>query len=173
MIAKELISRNVVRPGDVIVPAPQHSGNAEYTKKIAALVSKQTGATVADILHCVPHSPLYFQKKEGPQQKIDLTLYIKGVIPKGRCYFFLDNVISTGTTYSAANSLFNGTLKPLVYAVDTSKIEDIEANGLLVKESSLKKLADIKADRLKRGHERKTFSPALTARKARQSHAFY
>ena len=40
-IAEDLISRCIVQPGDVLIPAPQHNGNAEYTKDIAKMVSEK------------------------------------------------------------------------------------------------------------------------------------
>ena len=54
-IARDLIGRNVVGPGDILIPAPQHTGNAEYTKRIAEIVSRETGAVTAGILKCIPH----------------------------------------------------------------------------------------------------------------------
>ncbi len=127
IIAKDLIGRNVVRPGDILIPAPQHTGNAEYTKRIADLVAKETGAVTADILRCVPHFSLYEGKREG--KPVHLELYLSGTIPAGgRCYF-IDNVISTGRTFAEANHLFNGNLRPLVYAVDETRKRDLLKMG--------------------------------------------
>lgn len=54
-IAENLVKRNFVKLGDVLIPAPQHTGDAEYTKEIAELISGKTGAVVADVLKCTPH----------------------------------------------------------------------------------------------------------------------
>ena len=39
---------------DILIPAPQHTGNAEYTREIAERIASVTGAKVADILKCIP-----------------------------------------------------------------------------------------------------------------------
>ena len=121
-IAEDLISRGIVQPGDVLIPA-QYNGNAEYTKDIAKMVSEKTGAVVADILKCIPHSSLYDQKKEGEKPK--LTLYLDGTIPSGKNLYFIDNVISSGMTFRLANELLHFRLQPLVYAVDETKNPDL------------------------------------------------
>jgi hypothetical protein len=151
IIAKDLIGRNVVRPGDILIPAPQHTGNAEYTKRIAELVAKETGAVAADILRCVPHFSLYEGKKEG--KSVHLELYLSGTIPEGgRCYF-IDNVISTGRTFAEANHLFNGNLRPLVYAVDATRKRELWKNGLMIRHSIKENLQILKmeliSDRIK------------------------
>ena len=73
-IAEDLISRDIVQSGDVLIPAPQHNGNAEYTKDIARIISKKTGAVVTDILKCIPHPSLYEQKK----RKKNRIIFIPG-----------------------------------------------------------------------------------------------
>ena len=122
-IVEDLISRGIVQPGDVLIPAPQHNGNAEYTKDIANMVSEKTGAVVADVLKCVPHSSLYEQKKEGENPM--LTLYLDGKIPSGKKMYFIDNVIGSGLTFRLANELLHFRLQPLVYAVDETKNPDL------------------------------------------------
>lgn len=57
---------------------------------------------------------LYKQKKRG--KIIIPELFVIEQILKYDNLFFLDNVIDTGITYKTANRLFNGKLKPLVYA---------------------------------------------------------
>ena len=122
-IVEDLISRSIVQPGDILIPAPQHNGNAEYTKDIANMVSEKTGAVVADVLKCVPHSSLYDQKKGG--EKPRLTLFLDGKIPLGKNLYFIDNVISSGLTFRLANELLHFRLQPLVYAVDETKNPDL------------------------------------------------
>ena len=122
-IAEDLISRNIVQSGDILIPAPQHNGNAEYTKDIARIISEKTGAVVADILKCIPHPSLYEQKKEGGET--ELSLYLDGKIPLGKNLYFIDNVISSGITFRLANELFSFRLQPLVYAVDKTKSPDL------------------------------------------------
>lgn len=123
VIAEDLISRGIVTENDILIPAPQHTGNAEYTREIAERIAYVTGARVADILKCIPHISLYEQKEMGAVP--ELNLYFAREIPKGNSYFFVDNVISTGTTFRTANQLFNMKLKPLVYAVDETMHPDL------------------------------------------------
>lgn len=120
-IAQALVDMNLVTDKDYLIPAPQHTGKAEYTKEIATAVSELTGATVLDVLHCKPHVPLYDQKKRGIP--FDLRLYIKGNIPSTGKLFFVDNVAATWSTFKQANKLFNGKLNPLIYAVDDTFIQ--------------------------------------------------
>ncbi len=53
-----------------------------------------------------------------------------------KSYYFVDNVISTGTTFRTANQLFRMKLKPLVYAIDETKYPDLG----MERESVLEKL---------------------------------
>jgi len=77
-------------------------------------------------LKCVPHSPLYFQKKGGKKPR--LTLFLDGKIPLGKNLYFIDNVISSGLTFRLANELLHFRLQPLVYAVDETKNPDLGKN---------------------------------------------
>ena len=100
----------------IIIPAPQHYGYADYTLEITQLICKAKGSRVADILKCTPHYSLYQQKLKG--NEINLELLLNGAAPSDGKLFFLDNVISTGTTYRIASSLIGRELIPLVYAID-------------------------------------------------------
>lgn len=119
-IADYMLSLGVVDSNSILVPAPQHTGKAEYTKEICSLLSNKTGAKIADVLKCNPHIPLYEQKQCG---KAELNLISDGEIPfKGNVYF-VDNVISTGLTYKKACETLGYQLIPLVYAIDTTAVE--------------------------------------------------
>ena len=113
-MADYFINLDIVRSGSVIIPAPQHEGFSVYTKQIAEIVSKETGAFVCDILKCVPHETMYHMKKGRYIRKP--VFYLADNIPSGNTFYFLDNVYDIGTTINGANRLFNGTLVPLVYA---------------------------------------------------------
>lgn len=117
-IASDLCSRNVVNPGDFLIPAPQHTGSAKYTMDIASIIASRTGAYVYDVLKCKPHESIRNLKRRG--LKPEIQMYRCGGIPTTGTLFFVDNVIATGTTFNAANKLFNGRLVPLIYAVDES-----------------------------------------------------
>ncbi len=129
LIANDVISRGIINSEDILIPSPQHNGFSIYTKKIAKIISNQTSAKVCDILKCIPHTSLYNQKKLGKEPEIEL--YIDGRLLKGRRYFFLDNVISTGKTYIEARKILQINLLPLVYAVDDTKTNELAANGLI------------------------------------------
>lgn len=144
-IARDLIGRNVVGPGDILIPAPQHTGNAEYTKRIAEIVSRETGAVTAGILKCIPHFSWFEAKQAG--KHVHLGLYLSGTIPAGRRCYFIDNVISTGRTFTEANRLFKGNLCPLVYAVDETKERELLKNGLMIRTSVREKLQNLKTER--------------------------
>lgn len=119
VIAQYLILLNIVEEGDILIPVPQHTGNADYTKEIANIVAANSGAVVADILKRVPEESFYEKKKNNKFEQ--LHLYLNQKIPQGNHYFFVDNVISTGTTFHTANKLFDYKLIPLVYAIDDTK----------------------------------------------------
>jgi predicted amidophosphoribosyltransferase len=119
VIAQYIISLNIVGEGDILIPVPQHTGSAEYTKQIANIVASNSGAVVADILKRVPKESLYEKKKNN--KSVQPHLYLNQRIPPNNHYFFVDNVISTGTTFHTANKLFDYKLIPLVYAIDDTK----------------------------------------------------
>lgn len=106
-----------------LIPAPQHTGNADYTLEIAQRIAeKNPSCAVLDVLKCEPHEPLYEQKKEGNRTpKLQLhtpdSFTRDTAMQDGARLFFIDNVISTGNTFNEANELFDGKLFPLVYAV--------------------------------------------------------
>lgn len=116
-IAKHIIDQNVLTSKDYIVPAPQHTGRAEYTLDIAKIISKETGCKIADILGCKPRDTLYNLKKKNWAKSIeDSGLYLlTKKFPKYNVWF-LDNVTATGTTFNDARKLIPH-LKPLIYSV--------------------------------------------------------
>lgn len=116
-IAKHIIDQNVLTSKDYIIPAPQHTGRAEYTLDIAKIISKETGCKIADILGCKPRDTLYnLKKKHGAKSIEDSGLYLlTKKFPKYNVWF-LDNVTATGTTFNDARKLIPH-LKPLIYSV--------------------------------------------------------
>lgn len=108
LIASEL-SRYVIA-NDVLIPAPNHGGRAEYTLSISKQIAKLTGAKVADCLIVTPHKPLYDDK----DQEIYMSLTCQLQKGNGRL-LFVDNVYDTGKTFSAAKRLIPD-LCPLTYS---------------------------------------------------------
>lgn len=113
-MAEYMLNLEVVTKNSILIPAPQHKGTAIYTKQIAEIIATETKAIIKDVLKCKPHEMLYKQKLKGRINTPEL--YLTEIINETEL-FFIDNVISTGTTYRGANKLFDGKLKPLVYAV--------------------------------------------------------
>lgn len=112
----DFLSRQV-NECDIIVPAPNHYGFADYTLDIAEIVSEFTGAKVVDCLKVFPHVPLYENKSQ------ELEFHLCGVVPNGRI-FLLDNVIDTGKTFLCAKKLIPS-IKPLMYATTNKFMYDV------------------------------------------------
>lgn len=110
---------NAVGPGDIIIPAPQHMGRADYTLRIAEIVARETGSRVVDILRRCPEDSLYQQRMNGSRGV--LNMYKEGSLPSRGRLFFLDNVWNTGLTYFLARELVGGELFPLIYAKNCGK----------------------------------------------------
>ena len=106
-----------VKENDIIVPAPNHNGFADYTLEIAKIVSEFTGARTSDCLKVSPHIPLH----DFRNQK--LKMFLCGTIPNGKI-FLLDNVIDTGKTFFTAKKLIPN-IRPLMYAT-TNKVQEVK-----------------------------------------------
>ena len=120
-----------------LVPAPQHTGKAEYTLEIANRITQiNPDCEVLDILKCKPHEPLYDQKKDGNRQP-DLNFYLeeKPPVTENAKIFLVDNVISSGNTFNTANELFDGKLYPLAYAVSDFARFEIENGKVVIKDT--------------------------------------
>jgi hypothetical protein len=118
-----------------LIPAPQHTGSPLYTKQLAENVAEQTGSQVLDIVRCQPHNGTYANKKTGNSDFVP-NFFLIGDYPDNGLLLFVDNVISSGTTYRAINILFDNRLIPLVYAVDYATLTDQDPFGLI---SSIRK----------------------------------
>ena len=114
-VAEFLRATNILTQKDYLVPAPQHTGKAEYTLDIAKILSADTGATVLNILGRTPSETWYRLKKKKIPVTPEFYLKTSSIPEKGRL-FFVDNVIDTGITFRTANILLGGRLNPLVYA---------------------------------------------------------
>ena len=115
-----------------LVPAPQHTGKAEYTLKICEHIKEVCPyeVTILDIMGCTPRETLYaikkaWQEKNGLElkgQKFSSGMYLYDAMQDidGPVYF-VDNVVSTGTTLRDAKELIPQ-IKPLVFAVSEKYI---------------------------------------------------
>jgi hypothetical protein len=113
-VAKYFLSQYRLNANDVIVPAPQHTGSAEYTMRIAEIIKSNTPVVIADVLGRMPEEMLYAQKKIGESKCVNM--FLKNTLPIVANYYFLDNVIDTGLTYLTAKRICGTNLKPMIYA---------------------------------------------------------
>ena len=102
-----------------LIPIPSHSGEATTTLDLANAIAQKTGAKVSNILKGVERQSLYDMKLHGiavyPEM---LGLELVGEKPKGN-FAFVDNVIATGTTATAADRILKGG-KILAFAKDST-----------------------------------------------------
>lgn len=145
-MAAFFIEQDILNAKSVIVPAPQHTGKAEYTRDVAEIVCRETGAYLFDVLYCNPHEPIYEIKKNGKTSGIEMMIRdvlnaedIMNLDFEGRSqeFFFLDNVIGTGNTYLKTLKVFSeeygcyfNTLIPLAFALDPKRVSNILSNSL-------------------------------------------
>ena len=133
------LSLQCITSNAYLIPAPQHTGKAIYTRELCILLATYTGACVCDILTCKPHIPLYKQKLNNEtnitnkqitnqtNNEVQLELQLTGKFPTiadGSPVFFVDNVIGTGKTFLTAKKLIQNNIQPLVYAVDFTRISN-------------------------------------------------
>ena len=155
-MADYFVKQGIFNEKSILVPAPQHTGKAEYTWHLAAAISQKTNSPIADILRCKPHETLYEQKKNGIEPDVEFYLEnAKGVKDLENLFdettmefwkrnkdkvYLLDNNISTGLTFNKAEKLLPG-LIPAPYAIGnfaeiTFKEGRYTVNNLLEEKSS-------------------------------------
>ena len=155
-MADYFVKQGIFNEKSILVPAPQHTGKAEYTWHLAAAISQKTNSPIADILRCKPHETLYEQKKNGIEPDVEFYLEnAKGVKDLENLFdettmefwkrnkdkvYLLDNNISTGFTFNKAEKLLPG-LIPAPYAIGnfaeiTFKEGRYTVNNLLEEKSS-------------------------------------
>lgn len=97
--------RNVM-PKDkqvVLVPIPNRSGRAGYTKTLAEKISEALHLPVIDALASNTHDPLYLVKKtNGSLDEVPLYFYRIRRLPRNKIPILIDNVLDTGHTAMAA-----------------------------------------------------------------------
>lgn len=139
-----------------LVPAPQHTGKATYTKELCEALSLMTGATVLDIVRCRPHAPLYIQKQNRDCRQLNAEFYLSGPYPEKGKLLFIDNVIATGATFSKICALFDGKLKPMPYAVDYTRLKDEKILNLLSEQEGKHTVYDPLKDKPNASKKRKS-----------------
>ena len=97
--------RNVM-PKDkqvVLVPIPNRTGRAGYTKTLAEKSSEALHLPVIDALASNTHEPLYLVKKaNGSLDEVLLYFYRIRRVPRDKIPILIDNVLDTGHTAMAA-----------------------------------------------------------------------
>ena len=97
--------RNVM-PKDkqvVLVPIPNRTGRAGYTKTLAEKISEALHLPVIDALASNTHEPLYLVKKANDSlDEVPLYFYRIRRVPRDKIPILIDNVLDTGHTAMAA-----------------------------------------------------------------------
>lgn len=108
----------------VLVPIPNRTGRAGYTKTLAEKISEATGLPVVDALASNAHTPLYDIKKENlSPETLPLHFYMIRSIPADRVPILIDNVLDTGHTARAAYEAMNRNDTRMAVLGDTHKFK--------------------------------------------------
>ncbi len=89
----------------VLVGMPGHQGYGGPARRLAKLVSEQTGILYVDALDSTEHESLYDWKKQHPGEELPELFFSEdrdNPIPEGTTPIIVDNVIDTGHTAWAA-----------------------------------------------------------------------
>ena len=120
----------------IIIPIPQHTGEADYTKEIAERVGEVSGSIVLDILKTEPRDSFYCTKKKDASDEFEFNVpSVAPILEAENCFgadtmpeiYLLDNVIATGKTFKKALTC----LSELVPTPDFSK--DLSTYSLVEK----------------------------------------
>lgn len=97
--SKEMVAK--IPDDAILIPMPSSCGYATYTKDICEEMKKQNPSlSVMDVLKCNEREKLFELKKLGYEaNSAYFNFHLSGSIPKGKKVFFVDNVLSTGSTY--------------------------------------------------------------------------
>ena len=132
-IADYFIRQNIFDENSILIPAPQHTGKAEYTKDLCNEICFHTHSKLLDCLQCKPHKTLYEQKKNNEKINVEMSLFdldenleqknvkefselTEKYYLQGKNIYFIDNVISTGYTFNQASKIIPGII-PAPYAI--------------------------------------------------------
>lgn len=116
IMADYFLEQEIIDSQCLLIPAPQHEGYAIYTKKIAELISKKSGAKVLDIIKSRPRDTLYEYKQRHQNVILDFKITDKQTF-NNQNVFLVDNVLHTGQTLYTCQKLIKHQLIPLVYGI--------------------------------------------------------
>lgn len=106
----------------VLVPIPNRTGRAGYTKLLAEKISEALHLPVVDALASNTHEPLYLVKKaNGSLDEVPLYFYRIRRVPKDKTPILIDNVLDTGHTAMAAYEALGRQDTLMVVLGDTHK----------------------------------------------------
>ena len=114
IMANYFLNQNIITKDTILIPAPQHQGYSIYTKEIANIIEKESGASVKDIIVCNPRKTLYEMKQNKEKQILNFHLKEELELTSSNI-FLIDNVLDTGLTYLTCQKLFKQKIIPLVY----------------------------------------------------------
>ena len=115
---------NLLPPFSVIVPIPNRCGYARETLELARILSRYSGAPIADVLKGNERESLYEVKKSGRMlTEHDLGFRQVRNLPFYRKPVLLDNVAGTGLTAKAAYHALGNRGEVLTYAIDDPVLE--------------------------------------------------
>lgn len=87
----------------VLVPIPNHDGDAGWTYKLAVLIASICGATVCDVLQGFPRESSHEAKIAGRNIKSKVWFFKKPEVKyPSRNVILIDNCFATGATIEAA-----------------------------------------------------------------------
>ena len=104
------MSKKIPR-GSILIPVPQHSGNAEYTLRLSNKIAELSGCKVMDILKAAPREYTLFSRKKmngGVVKEYSLGFYVVGddstesTLKSATNVILIDNVVDSGMTYAQA-----------------------------------------------------------------------
>lgn len=110
----------------VLIPIPNRSGHAGYTKTLAKRIGEAMNILVLDALTSDAHRPLFDIKKEGlSPESLDLKFRRVVDIPRGYTPILIDNVLDTGHTAMAAYKAIDHPDTRMAVLGDTHKFQYI------------------------------------------------
>lgn len=137
-VAKEMAS--LFPDNASLVPMPSSCGYATYTKTLSEEIAKHNpNLVVQDIMQGTQREKLFDVKKRGDEVGKDyFNFTLNGSVLPGRDPYFVDNVLSTGTTFvNAKEAIPNAKLavygcneEALVKAAKLDQVENIEKSNL-------------------------------------------
>ncbi len=110
-----LLMYKYVPPRSVLIPIPQHTGQAEYTLKLAKRIAQLSKARVIDVLSMAKRdTTLYMQKMRGISNlNLNFSAYydesVMQQIRTASNVILIDNVIDSGLTYNQAREAIKQT----------------------------------------------------------------